>query len=591
MSDMIYLDNTHITDYPLNIGFGGGALYGTGVLPNYSAASGYERLDSAMDESEGWLTYEAYVDMGVSFERVMPYQLREVKQEFENNFISEDRTLQQTVNTEIATEQSKSPLPANASPAATVDNSVAVVKGLIQKRTQALQVNLDALAKLPSKNYLSRSVQTIMNEIMAVIMEDDAKFKGLMDTELLGLALSYNVELHNHAIQLLEQRLAQLEAQQAQLQAQAQAAALQAANTFTASGAMGSGSSLVTFARGVTATTPGSTLALQAAVRAAIGSLLEAVVASAGSLIGGFALLLYPSRLGNSDRYSVNTPLSTLLPEHDHDLQAVANAGGSVDLPVRMGSRADDNRTELFVAATDGAAVPRQVRVRAASLDPSSNTYRFTTADTPPRTLVWTPAVTPGNSSTTLPGSTPPIPTYPGATITPITGQIESFPNVGEGSFDDYIIWFPASSGLAPIYVMFKDRRDEPGVASGTGQAVTGNWLVGASQPAGSAIPAQIADQLRGKDFRSFDALRIALWKAVGNTPTLANQFASQNQTRMKNGHAPISARSEHAGERRAFELHHVETIKDGGAVYDIDNLRVLTPKQHIATHSNKGEN
>ncbi|WP_341350711.1 hypothetical protein [Vibrio gazogenes] len=38
-------------------------------------------------------------------------------------------------------------------------------------------------------------------------------------------------------------------------------------------------------------------------------------------------------------------------------------------------------------------------------------------------------------------------------------------------------------------------------------------------------------------------------------------------------------------GGRVKFELHHVEEIQHGGKVYDVDNIRVTTPKNHIDIH------
>ena len=34
------------------------------------------------------------------------------------------------------------------------------------------------------------------------------------------------------------------------------------------------------------------------------------------------------------------------------------------------------------------------------------------------------------------------------------------------------------------------------------------------------------------------------------------------------------------------FEIHHVVFLKDDGGVYDIDNLRIVTPKEHGALHN-----
>ncbi|WP_367834585.1 hypothetical protein [Pseudomonas lundensis] len=38
-------------------------------------------------------------------------------------------------------------------------------------------------------------------------------------------------------------------------------------------------------------------------------------------------------------------------------------------------------------------------------------------------------------------------------------------------------------------------------------------------------------------------------------------------------------------GGRKVHELHHIDRIADGGAVYDVDNLRANTPKNHIDLH------
>ncbi|MGG2023387.1 hypothetical protein [Pseudomonas sp. AO-1] len=34
------------------------------------------------------------------------------------------------------------------------------------------------------------------------------------------------------------------------------------------------------------------------------------------------------------------------------------------------------------------------------------------------------------------------------------------------------------------------------------------------------------------------------------------------------------------------YGLHHIEHIQHGGAVYDVDNLAVMTPKRHIEIHT-----
>lgn len=67
--------------------------------------------------------------------------------------------------------------------------------------------------------------------------------------------------------------------------------------------------------------------------------------------------------------------------------------------------------------------------------------------------------------------------------------------------------------------------------------------------------------------------------------PELADQFAHDSFIKAQKGNAPSVKFSQYAGKRSRFELHHITRIVDGGAVYDVDNLRVNTPKNHIELH------
>ncbi|WP_241652279.1 HNH endonuclease signature motif containing protein [Yersinia sp. 2105 StPb PI] len=104
----------------------------------------------------------------------------------------------------------------------------------------------------------------------------------------------------------------------------------------------------------------------------------------------------------------------------------------------------------------------------------------------------------------------------------------------------------------------------------------------------GARIPSQIADKLRGQEFSSFDKFRAAFWEEVSQDPELAGQFSPLNLNRMKQGYAPYPIPTEQVGGREKFELHHIKFIRDDGAVYDIENLRIMTPKRHIDVHSKK---
>lgn len=216
------------------------------------------------------------------------------------------------------------------------------------------------------------------------------------------------------------------------------------------------------------------------------------------------------------------------------------------------------------------------------------NEYSLTTPDTPNRTIIWTPIADTGNSSTTFPNEPPAPSTYTGAKLKSGTGRIDSFPSIEDIWFDDFITVFPADSGLPPIYVMFRDRREEPGTATGTGTPVTGAWLGAMTPDAGAPIPSQIADKLRERGYANFRAFREAFWKAVAADPELYRQFSSSSVRRINQGLAPYASSSEHIGGQRKYELHHVIFLKDGGMVYDIDNIRIVTPRQHNSAHYKK---
>ncbi|MFP1774412.1 HNH endonuclease signature motif containing protein, partial [Lonsdalea quercina] len=113
-------------------------------------------------------------------------------------------------------------------------------------------------------------------------------------------------------------------------------------------------------------------------------------------------------------------------------------------------------------------------------------------------------------------------------------------------------------------------------------------WLDAASSGLGAPIPAQVADKLRGREFKTFDAFREAFWLAVANVPELFIQFKRGNLGNIKSGKAPSPKEVEQVGGRIKYELHHVKLISEEGEVYNIDNIRVVTPKRHIEIHRGK---
>ncbi len=406
---------------------------------------------------------------------------------------------------------------------------------------------------------------------------------------------TYNADLLVDEIASLQARLDKLNAETARRKEIARQAAIRAANTY----AMPANGSVVATAagRGLIQVAQGAA-SLAQAISDAI-AVLGRVLASAPSVMAvGFASLTYSSRTAeqwqdqtpDSVRYALGMDANKLGLPSSVNLNAVAKAGGTVDLPMRLTNETRGNTTTLSVVSTDGVSVPKAVPVRMAAYNTATGLYEVTVpstvAEAPPLILTWTPVSPPGNQnpSSTTPVVPKPVPVYEGATLTPVKATPETYPGVITLP-EDLIIGFPADSGIKPIYVMFRDPRDVPGAATGKGQPVSGNWLGAASQGEGAPIPSQIADKLRGKTFKNWRDFREQFWIAVANDPELSKQFNPGSLAVMRDGGAPYVRESEQAGGRIKIEIHHKVRIADGGGVYNMGSLVAVTPKRHIEIH------
>ena len=333
-----------------------------------------------------------------------------------------------------------------------------------------------------------------------------------------------------------------------------------------------------------------TSLALTNALRTGIATAISTASAFAAPALVGFAALLVPSELGNGDLFSAGVPLSDLAPDLTGDLYELAANNGHLDLPVRLGTRTIGSRVEIVIVTTDGITVPSSISVRLAYFDAEKKAYVSSagTSDFGP-IVTWTPLIEQLDPSSSFPLVDHQLPIYVGATVEPAGGRIDPFPELDLYGFDGHITVFPIDSGIPPVLTVFRDRRQDPGVASGSGQTVSGNWLGAAATQQGAPVPTQIADKLRDREFSSFRAFRRAFWKAVSNDETLFDQFSQLNKTDVRDGLAPSARPADQLGKRKKFEIHHIKPISEGGAVYDLNNLTVLTPKQHMKLHSKEG--
>ncbi len=87
---------------------------------------------------------------------------------------------------------------------------------------------------------------------------------------------------------------------------------------------------------------------------------------------------------------------------------------------------------------------------------------------------------------------------------------------------------------------------------------------------------------LDGREFANFDAFRQAFWKEVANDPVLAKGFGVGDIADMKKGLSPTAAKEQTVGQAKSYHLHHMTPIQRGGAVYDLNNILIVTPRYHM---------
>lgn len=286
---------------------------------------------------------------------------------------------------------------------------------------------------------------------------------------------------------------------------------------------------------------------------------------------------------------------------YEEVLRQKALAGSTATTRVRFFWRDDIHGIPQVYGVHTGKGTPYEnVRVANMLWNEHRQRYEFTPAHGADGPLItWTPEKP---ETGNLPGHTgnnqPPV-DQSTILVTPIPNGKDEYttppfqlPAVED--FNDYILVFPADSGIKPIYVYLKDDpRKQPGVVTGKGVELSPGtrWLDMSVTNLGNGapIPAHIADKLRGREFKNFDDFREALWLEVSKDPLLMEQFIKINQNTLNKGHSPfVPEDGYYYGPNEIinkFQIHHVVAIEHGGGVYDIDNLRIVTPRLHDEIH------
>jgi hypothetical protein len=129
-------------------------------------------------------------------------------------------------------------------------------------------------------------------------------------------------------------------------------------------------------------------------------------------------------------------------------------------------------------------------------------------------------------------------------------------------------------------YNVLSKARNLPGTSKGVGKEIKGQWLKGTDGNAG-LFPKTVADKLKGKSYPNFDEFRKDFWKTVATDDKLSKQLNSADITRMKQGLAPYAKLNQQIGGQKNYILHHKTPINQGGGVFDMDNLYIVTPRFH----------
>lgn len=141
---------------------------------------------------------------------------------------------------------------------------------------------------------------------------------------------------------------------------------------------------------------------------------------------------------------------------------------------------------------------------------------------------------------------------------------------------------------LLPLIKTAQERRNSPGKTFSSKSLVELKMGESLFKGGNSApVSKQVADKLSGRSFNNFDAFRSTFWKEMANDPAVANNFSNTNLTRMKQGFAPFAPQSQHNGGNKKYELNHNIEIRDGGTIYNLDNI-IRTPQDHVQKTNNR---
>lgn len=221
---------------------------------------------------------------------------------------------------------------------------------------------------------------------------------------------------------------------------------------------------------------------LQKAIRSAVSEFTWQSTSSAPTERGQYGAVLQFGFRSRADigLYGVCVPLAEMIPVEGLDWQVLAATLGAVDVPFRLNSGSYSVPTGTLFQGIREIKTLHQVvlmpanvgnstcgvRVRAATWDDVAHNYSFTADGSAPVTVRWC-------SPDTLENVPPPAANAPyrlGFVRSASVPLLETLTDPASVVFEDYVVVFPANSGLDPVYVMFRNPLEFARPSSVTSQ-------------------------------------------------------------------------------------------------------------------------
>ncbi len=171
---------------------------------------GYDMVDGMMAEAQEngtWPSRDFYQDIGVDVNRVLPLQIKEAKFDLNIGFQVDIREMPATLDAEIQKTIKETETVVDSPRADAIQQKAKAIGNVALRRSQLRKFYEKKLDDLPAKDYMSRSIESIMQEVTEAGRTGIDSLEDIMGRELEGLKAIYEIELQNKVLDYLNTEL------------------------------------------------------------------------------------------------------------------------------------------------------------------------------------------------------------------------------------------------------------------------------------------------------------------------------------------------------------------------------------------------